>query len=129
MGTYAIERADGSVDKVTDGASVTDVAARYGWPGNGDIKEWSANEHDGKKGGVFDKPEDQKAAYEAAFNENGEPHKSKSSSDDTEVTVASLVSGNSRDELDSIAKSLGLTPADYGTKDDLAEAIVAKGDK
>ena len=43
MAKFAIVRQDGEVD-TADGDSVTDVANRYGWPGNGDIRPYAGEE-------------------------------------------------------------------------------------
>lgn len=63
MATFAIVRADGSVDKVTDGASVQDVATRYGWPGNGSIEAWDEGTHGGALAATFDNPQAQHDAW------------------------------------------------------------------
>lgn len=55
MASFAIIRQDGEVDKV-QGESVTDVSARYGWPGNGDIQPWDDGKHNGGLRWSFDTP-------------------------------------------------------------------------
>lgn len=56
MATFAIVRADGSVDKV-EGASVEDVSNRYGAPGNGSIEAWDEGSHGSKVNNTFATPE------------------------------------------------------------------------
>lgn len=72
MDTFAIVRADGKVDKVTDGESVEDVARRYGWPGDGDIVPWDDKEHKSKLQHTFDSPDDQYAEWEKVAKKEGQ---------------------------------------------------------
>jgi hypothetical protein len=55
VSSFAIVRADGSIDKA-EGASVQDVADRYGWPGDGDIRPLEGGD---KVRHSFDSPEHQ----------------------------------------------------------------------
>ncbi len=61
MTTFAIVRQDGECDKA-EGASVQDVADRYGWPGNGTIEPWDEGKHGGNARHVFTTVADQAAA-------------------------------------------------------------------
>ena len=72
MATFAIVRADGSVDKVTDGLSVQDVSDRYGAPGNGSIAPWDEGTHGDKLVNTFDSPADQYAEWQKVAEKEGQ---------------------------------------------------------
>lgn len=56
---FAIVRQDGETDKV-DGASVDDVANRFGWPGNGTIEPWDDGKHSDDLRYTFASPDEQR---------------------------------------------------------------------
>lgn len=58
MATFAIVRQDGEADKA-EGASVADIANRYGWPGNGSIVPWDGT-HDKALRHTFTDPDNQR---------------------------------------------------------------------
>ncbi len=62
MALYAIIRQDGEIDQA-EGTSISDVAERYGWPGNGEIVEWDDKEHKAKLRHTFSSPDDQYAEW------------------------------------------------------------------
>jgi hypothetical protein len=68
MASFAIKRGDGTVDKA-EGASVEDVATRYGAPGNGTIEPWDDNL---KAANTFATPEDQTAAWKKTAEKEGQ---------------------------------------------------------
>jgi len=72
MATFAIVRADGSVDKVTDGLSVQDVSDRYGAPGNGSIESWDEGTHGAKLARIFGSPAEQYDAWLAIAKKEGQ---------------------------------------------------------
>lgn len=72
MATFAIVRANGKVDKVTDGASVADVSDRYGAPGNGSIEPWDEGKHGDKLAHTFQSPAEQLAAWEKVAKAEGQ---------------------------------------------------------
>lgn len=55
MAKFAIVRQDGEVD-LAEGTSVSDVAANYGWPGNGNIEEYNPDVHDANLRHTFTSP-------------------------------------------------------------------------
>jgi hypothetical protein len=61
MGTFAIVRQDGEVDKV-EGMSVQDISDRYGAPGNGRIESWNDDEHGAALRYTFASPAEQSVA-------------------------------------------------------------------
>jgi N-acetyl-beta-hexosaminidase len=71
MATFAIVRADGSVDKV-QGSSVEDVSGRYGAPGNGSIEAWDEGSHGSKLANTFDTVEEQLAAWKKVAESEGQ---------------------------------------------------------
>lgn len=84
MGTFAIVRADGSVDKVTDGSSVEDVSTRYGAPGDGSIEAWDEGNHGDKLANTFASPAEQFAAWEKVAAAEGQPGYASDDTDDTD---------------------------------------------
>jgi len=66
MRTFAIVRQDGECDQA-EGASVQDVADRFGWPGNGTIEAWDAGKHDGSLRHRFLTVEDQRAKLDPDY--------------------------------------------------------------
>jgi hypothetical protein len=135
MATFAIVRADGSVDKV-DGASVEDVSNRFGAPGNGSIEAWDEGSHGAKLANTFDSPEAQYAAWQKVAEAEGQNDPGGSANkavasmsagpSAADVAVQVLVATHSRAQLDELAASKGIEDADnLGTKADVAAAIVA----
>jgi hypothetical protein len=59
MATFAIVRADGTTDRA-EGASVDDIASRYGWPGNGKIEPYDSASHDKALRHTFADPTEQR---------------------------------------------------------------------
>lgn len=71
MAKFAIVRHDGEVDQV-DGATVEDVASRYGWPGNGTIEAWNDEKH-GTPRYQFVSPEHQREMLSAYGSQHLDP--------------------------------------------------------
>jgi hypothetical protein len=136
MATFAIVRADGSVDKV-DGASEQDVSNKYGAPGNGTIEAWDEGKHGSKLANTFASPDEQYAAWqkvaesEGQFDPEGSANKPAAPAATPAPSAAAtasqvLVATNSRDELNALAEKKGVeSPESFATKAELADAIVA----
>jgi len=132
MASFAIKRADGTVDKA-EGTSVEDVTARYGAPGNGSIEPWSDTL---TAANTFATPEDQAAAWRAVAEKEGQFKAEKAAEKTQTVASSGIVTGPagpqqeedlstlSRSDLEALAAEKGIeNPGSFENKAALIAAI------